>query len=190
MNKNRKIIILTLLALVVFVAVLNFAGARRLAAVDTGGNTISPIPASGSADTTTMALKKSDDGSIIWTLVKLVGALILVIAGIYGFLYLLRKMMGSRLSSNRSHRMIEVLETSFIAQKKSVSLVRFAERAVLIGITDNTMTSLAELSSDETAKLISEIKNERTGAGFKGILNSAREKYRTLNFGGTKTIDS
>jgi len=86
--------------------------------------------------------------------------------------------------------MIEVLETSFIAQKKSVSLIRFAERAVLVGVTDNSMTPLAELSSDETAKVISEIQNERTGAGFKGMLNSAREKYKTLNLGGTKTIDS
>ncbi len=190
MNKNRKIIILTLLALAVFVVALNFAGSRKLAAVDSGGNAISATSSNGSADTATMALKKSGDDSMIWSLVKLVGALILVIAGIYGFLYLLRKMMGSRLSSNRNHRMIEVLETSFIAQKKSVSLIRFAERAVLVGVTDNSMTPLAELSSDETAKVISEIQNERTGAGFKGMLNSAREKYKTLNLGGTKTIDS
>ncbi len=190
MSKNRKIIILTLLALIAFVAVLNFAGARKLGAVERSNNAITATPSDSGSNTSAVTLKKSDDSSMIWSLLKLVGALAIVVAGIYGFLYLLRKMMGSQLSSNRSHRLIEVLETNFIAQKKSVSLIRFAERAILVGVTDNSMTPLAELSSDETTKVIAEIQSDRPAAGFKGILHSAREKYRTLNFGGTKAIES
>jgi len=190
MKKNRRLIIFAVLALAAFVVVLNLAGARKISALNSGNQINRSSSTEGASDSTEVIAKKSGEGSLIWSLVRLVGALVLVVGGIYGFLYLLRKMMGSRLSSNRNHRMIEVLETSYIAQKKSVSLIRFTDRAVLVGVTDNSMTPLAELSSDETMKLLSEIQRDQGGGSFKGILTTAREKYMSINFGGKKTIES
>jgi flagellar biosynthetic protein FliO len=118
--------------------------------------------------------------SLTWSMVKLVGALAVVVVGIYGFLYILRRMMGGKLSANRTSRLIEVLETTFVAQKKSVSLVRFGDRAVLIGISEGNMTALAELGSEETTKIMAASAVEKPAPGFKNILHDAREKWLNL----------
>jgi flagellar biosynthetic protein FliO len=189
MSKPKKNIILILSALALFALALMLTGPGKISAINNGqgtGSTSLDFP-SLEADSISTAIIRSEEEPMIWSMLKLIGALVVVVAGIYGFLYLLRKMMGGRLSSNRSNRIIEVLETSYVAQKKSVSLVRFSDRAVLVGVTDNNMTPLAELSSEETAKILQEMQSEKSSAGFKNILSNAKEKYFALSAGKAKT---
>ncbi len=127
-------------------------------------------------------------GSMTMPFIKLIGALLLVVAGIYGFIYLLRRMMGGKFSANRRDNLIEVLETSYIAQKKSISLVRFADRAVLIGVGDTGINVLAELNPDETAKIIANQSLEKPVSGFKGVLKDARKSLTSLNIRKIKTL--
>jgi flagellar biosynthetic protein FliO len=130
------------------------------------------------------------DGSITLSLLKLVAALIVVVIGIYGFLYVLRKMMGSKFSGNKKSRMIDVMETAYIAQKRSVSLVRFHDRAVLVGVSDNNIQPLAELTADETAKVLAEYAEEKPAPGFKNILGDAKEKIKAWNISGLGARDN
>jgi flagellar biosynthetic protein FliO len=133
--------------------------------------------------------RKVDDGSLTGPLLKLLVALVVIVAAIYGFLYLLRRMMGVRMAGNRSSRLIEVLETTYIAQKKSISLVRYADRAVLIGVADNSVSVLAELDSETTGKIMAEIASSgKAGAGFKNILDSAKGRVRSLSAGNFKAM--
>jgi flagellar biosynthetic protein FliO len=132
-------------------------------------------------------LNKAND-SVAMSLFKLVGALLLVVIGIYGFIYVLKRMMGQKLSGNRGHSLIEVIETSFIAQKKSVSLIRFADRSVLVGVSDGGINVLAELSPDETNRILKENIVEKPSLGFKGILRDAGVRLSGFNMRGTKGI--
>ena len=129
-----------------------------------------------------------DAGSMIMPFIKLIGALLLVVAGIYGFIYLLKRMMGGKFSGNRKDNLIEVLETSYIAQKKSISLVRFADRAVLVGVGDTGINVLAELNTDETARILASYAVEKPISGFKGILKDARKSFTSLNMRKVKEL--
>jgi flagellar biosynthetic protein FliO len=106
---------------------------------------------------------------------------LIVVIGIYGFLYVLRKMMGSKFSGNRKSRMIDVMETAYIAQKRSVSLIRFHDRSILVGVSDNSIQPLAELSAEETSKILAEYAEEKPAPGFRNILGDAKEKFKSWN---------
>jgi flagellar protein FliO/FliZ len=123
----------------------------------------------------------TDSGSMVWPMVKLVLALGIVVAAIYGFLYLLRKMMGQRFSGNRSNRLVEVIETTYIAQKKSVSVLRFHDRAILVGICDGSIQRLAELGPAESAAIISDFASPNPSGKFAGVLSEARTRLKSWN---------
>ncbi len=123
----------------------------------------------------------TDSGSMVWPMVKLVLALGIVVAAIYGFLYLLRKMMGQKFSGNRSNRLVEVIETTYIAQKKSVSVLRFHDRAILVGICDGSIQRLAELDPAESAAIISDFASPNPSGKFAGVLSEARTRLKSWN---------
>lgn len=123
----------------------------------------------------------ANEESLVGPMLKLMLALVAVVGGIYGFLIVLRKMMGSKFSANKGNRLLETLETTYIAQKKSVSLIRYGEKAVLVGVADNSISVLAELSSDETKKIIAECTAGKREAGFKSVFAGAREKLKSFD---------
>lgn len=119
--------------------------------------------------------------SLAGPLIKLLLALVAVVGGIYGFLIVLRRMMGSKFSANKGNRLLETIETTYIAQKKSVSLIRYGEKAVLVGVAENSISVLAELSSDETKKIIADCSAGKREAGFQSVLAGARDKLRSFD---------
>ncbi|HHI03172.1 MAG: hypothetical protein DRP51_10850 [Candidatus Zixiibacteriota bacterium] len=124
---------------------------------------------------------KANDESLVGPLVKLLLALIVVVAGIYLFLVVLRRMMGSKFSANRGNRLLETIETTYIAQKKSVSLIRYGDKAVLVGVAENSISVLAELSKEETNEIICDCKVGKREAGFKSVFAGVREKLRSFD---------
>ncbi|MCP4704310.1 MAG: flagellar biosynthetic protein FliO, partial [candidate division Zixibacteria bacterium] len=122
-----------------------------------------------------------DEESLVGPLVKLILALVAVVGGIYGFLMVLRKMMGSKFSANKGNHQLETIETTYIAQKKSVSLIRYGEKAVLVGVADNSISVLAELDREETKKIISDYTVGKRETGFKSVFAGAREKVRSFD---------
>ena len=69
--------------------------------------------------------------------------LALVLALIYGSLYLLRRWQIGAFASAR--RQLTVLETTRLSPRQSLHLVRVGERAWLIGATDQALSLLAEV---------------------------------------------
>lgn len=120
---------------------------------------------------------------------KLGGALILVIACIYGGLFLLKKTMGKKYSTNKSNNNLEIIETTHIAPKKTLTLVRVADKAVLVGTTENNMSVLTELDETKTAELLAQMDIETEQDNFKDIISIASNKLKNLA-GGKKTASA
>jgi len=131
----------------------------------------------------------SGDGgpSLTGPVLKLIGALIVVVIGIYGFLFVLKRMMGTRFSGNRKNKLIEIVETTHLAPKKSLSLIRYGKRAVLIGIADGSITALAEIDPEEVEQMLAGTTPTRIETGFKGAFEQARDKMRGISLKSVRT---
>jgi len=191
-KKNKKL--LFIIAIILIISASFVVSRFGLVSADSGSTVNSSEKTGGlykssnetEAEPTIQPIKNE---SVAWALAKLIGALIIVTVGIYGFIYLLRRMMGQRFSGNRGNNLLEVLETTYIGQKKSISLIRFSDRAVLVGVTDTGISALAELDVDKTNKILAEIKShENQSAGFRSIFNEARSKLVNLNVKGGKSF--
>jgi flagellar biosynthetic protein FliO len=93
---------------------------------------------------------------------------------IYAAVFLLRRLSGSRLSGGRG-KTIQVIEQTYLAPKKSVCLLKLADRAVLIGITDTSINMLTELEWDSLPPEVVK-KLTQPPTGFPGFLNEAAGK--------------
>lgn len=111
-------------------------------------------------------------------LAKMASALILVVLGIYVALYLLKRIMGGRHSGNGRNDLIELLQTVHISPKKTVSLIRVADRSVLIGVAEGQISPLAELDASETAAILEREVHIETKDSFSRMLDSALNKIR------------
>lgn len=117
-------------------------------------------------------------GSLLPTMAKMVSALVLVIAGIYFGIYGLKKLSTRGSARAGKSGNLELLETTYVAPKRTISLVRVGERSVLIGVTDQNISVLSELDKDETAELLKSEPTELTQPGFASVLNSATKKIK------------
>jgi flagellar protein FliO/FliZ len=115
------------------------------------------------------------------SLFKLISALVLVVASIYGGIYLLKRMMGKKYSGNRTNSLLEVVETTYVAPKKSVSLLRVGDKAVLVGMTDSNMNMLTELTPEETSRALAAIESEPQPENFGRTLKAAMGKLRLMS---------
>lgn len=121
--------------------------------------------------------------SALPSLAKLLGALFVVVVCIYVGVFLLKKVMGKKYTGGRQSDVLEVLESSFIAPKKSVTLLRVGDKSVLVGVSENQMTVLTELDADETATILARSETEQPEtASFKNVLSTATEKIKEMRF--------
>lgn len=124
--------------------------------------------------------------SVTPSLFKIISALVIVIVCIYAGVYLLKRMMGRKYSGNRQHNLLEVIETTYVAPKKSVTLLRVAEKAVLVGMSENQITVLTELDADQTRDVLASIKPEPHPENFGSVLKMATEKIKEFGLRKTK----
>ena len=120
------------------------------------------------------------------SLIKLVSALVIVVVCIYVGVYLLRKLMGKKYSGNRRNTVLEVLETTYVAPKKSVSLLRVADKAVLVGTSENQISVLTELDPEQTREVLAAIEPETETENFGNLFKTATEKLKEISFKRTK----
>ncbi len=141
-NRSRVIAIVVILTLAI----------GGLLAIDTNqatadqSTTLTPANTDGPEE-----ISSALTGSALPSLVRMTSALVIVIACIYGGIFLLRYFMGQRRGRNGQAKVLEVLETTSVAPKKTISLIRVADKSVLVGITESGMSLLTELSPEETA---------------------------------------
>lgn len=102
-------------------------------------------------------------------------SLLLVIVVIYGTVFLMRKLTGNRLAGAGSKKSVQLIEQTYLAPKKSVCLVKLADRAVLLGMTDTQINFLTEIDWDSMPQDVHK-KVESKAVGFQSILNDAAGK--------------
>ena len=119
-------------------------------------------------------------GAIGMSIFKMLSALVVVLVCIYAGIFLLRKFLNRRYNAAGGERILQVMETAYVGQKKTVSLVRVAQKSVLIGVTDNNISVLTELSEEETAALAENTAADGEAEGFNRILKTTYERVKNM----------
>lgn len=119
--------------------------------------------------------------SSLLSLIRMISALSIVLICIYLALYLLKRIMGKRYSGGGRYNLLEVLGTICVAPKKTVSLIRVADKSVLVGMTDNQISVLTELDTAETAEIVAEHKDNKEKDRFNELLKSASHRIRQMS---------
>ena len=120
----------------------------------------------------------TDTGAPIWAIVKMLCALAVVIVVLYGGLYLLKRMMTNRRFAASQDAALEVMESAYVGPKKMVSLVRVGKKAVLIGVTDQQISMLTELTPEETTTMLAQAPKAKTSESFGQLFKRTTEKFR------------
>lgn len=119
---------------------------------------------------------------------KMISALVIVLACIYLGLALLKRLMGKGRTKSQGGDLLEVLETTYVAPKKIVSLIRVADKSVLIGVTDNQITVLTELDAVQTAEILVRPDNTAVVSDrFGSMFQTALGKFKELRSGTAST---
>ncbi|HLA40113.1 MAG TPA: flagellar biosynthetic protein FliO, partial [Candidatus Glassbacteria bacterium] len=105
-----------------------------------------------------------------------VSYVLIVIGLLILFLHLLRKFVSGPMSSTQSGPEFQMLRQYHLGQKRSVALVRFFNRLLLVGISDSGMSTLAEISDpEEVETLLAELKDKKSSRD-----GNFREIYQNL----------
>ena len=150
------------------------------------------LASSGNLDQTSVKGEQNDQAKLTYTntvlpsLLKMGAALVLVIACIYAGLYALKRLMNGRRSGDPRSGALEVLETTFVAPKKTVSLVRVADKSVLIGVSDSRISVLTELDATQTAEIIAAQTIRKESDSFKKLLTAASDRVKRIGLGRTR----
>lgn len=118
---------------------------------------------------------------------KMISALLVVVILVYGALWALKRMMGKRYNSKSGTGGLEVLQSTHVGPHKQISLVRVGKRSVLVGVTDNQITTLTELSPEETEEFVGEVAETESSASFSQMLSSATGKLKAIGLGKSQT---
>lgn len=177
MNKQtRRTIILTAVilgaAILGLVATNSLKSGRDRTAAESLGQVMQ--------DATPSQAISGDTGSPLWAIVKLLSALAIVIVALYGGLYLLKRMMTTRRTASARQAALEVIESAYVGPKKTVSLVRVGNKAVLVGVTDQQISMLTELSPAETADLLVPTPQTKSAETFAQMFKRTTDKFREM----------
>jgi flagellar protein FliO/FliZ len=100
----------------------------------------------GVAQVNASADGKTKAPSSIWILVRIVVVLALVCAGIYGVVYLLKKSSGGNAGNDPYLKNVASL---YFSPNKSVQVITLGERAYMVGVTDQAINLLGEVTDRE-----------------------------------------
>ncbi|HXL01975.1 MAG TPA: flagellar biosynthetic protein FliO [Candidatus Atribacteria bacterium] len=105
-------------------------------------------------------VSSSDGGSAL----RFIGAFLVVVAILWGFFYLMKRLTGQnlRLSSSRYMNLVDFLN---IKPNLSLYLVEVGDRVIVIAQSGNTIQEITELSKDE-------LEENASFDGFSGYLDS------------------
>jgi flagellar biosynthetic protein FliO len=179
------IVTLAVMAALVFVGVtmmkIDSADAQR----ELPGNNNATVTDNGNAtqaeqQPSVEAVQEIENPGVVGAMVKMISALALVIALVYGALYMLRRLMGRRLKGSGGNGSLEVLETTYVGQHKAISLVRVGQRSVLVGVTESQITTLTELDVEETEEILGTATQPAKAQRFSGALSGAVERLKTI----------
>ncbi len=174
MNRNRRIVWLLAAVLLMAGVGVVYGNKSDTAAVTTQSE---PTAVTGEQQEAIPSLTES----VLPSLTRIALTLCVVVAIIYLTVFLLKKLSGSRAGGTGRNKTVQVIEQTYLAPKKSVCLLKLADRAVLVGITDTSINLLTEFDWETLPSDVID-RAGRAQTGFPGILNEAAGKL----FGGRK----
>lgn len=174
---NRRLIVM-----VVVIAALSLAGLSLINIGDVNADGATALVGAEVAETVTpetQPLTAEPDPGVYSAVAKMLSALGVVILLAYGALYALRRMMGKR-HGGGSNSSLEVLQTTHVGQHKTISLVRVGQRSVLVGVTDQQISTLTELDAQETEDIVGAATVPESKDGFASLLSVATDRLKTV----------
>ena len=116
----------------------------------------------------------------LWpVMMKLAVAVLVIVAMIYITMLLARKLSLGRAGVMGGRGSLEMLERSYFAPRKFVCLMRVGKRVLLLGVSDNAINLVADVSDQEFSVLEKRKSKEKT-PGFKNYLRQAKSHFSTL----------
>ncbi len=85
---------------------------------------------------------------------KIICYLLVIALAIVLIARLMRRSIISRRGEKKSGRLVQVLESAFLAPGKTVNLVRIADRVVVVGVAQNSMNFLTEFNAEQSKRVI------------------------------------
>jgi len=111
-----------------------------------------------------------------WLVLKTFLSLVLIVALMFGFLFVVRKyLLGSRTPSqigNLGADNLKVLTSLHLQPKKAVYLVKVFNKVMLVGVSDNSIAALGEITDSEALQKLEAAESTRHGGRFAEILKS------------------
>jgi flagellar biosynthetic protein FliO len=123
------------------------------------------------------ALPLSETTSLLAAITKVTGSL-LVVVGLMLLLLHFIKRTGLGSGGSRSGSAITVLETRMVAPKKYIAIVEIAGHCLALGITDHTISRLADLGPETKDRLSPHPAQARPLSPFAGLLNRSLQAWR------------
>jgi flagellar biogenesis protein FliO len=91
--------------------------------------------------------------NLFWQTIQVVFALAITIVLLVGAVWVFKKILGFRRFPGISGGAIHILEIHYLDPKKAIALVKILDRTFIIGYADSTISTLGELTPEETAML-------------------------------------
>jgi len=79
------------------------------------------------------------------SLVKMLSSLLIVLALILLFAYLVKRFLGSRPGRWRSEPMIQLLSTTYLGPKRQISVIEVGQEYLVVGVTPNQISLITRL---------------------------------------------
>ena len=111
------------------------------------------LSAEASADTGTPSPPGVPEINLLWNSFQVILALIITLLLLVGTVWLFKKIMRFRQFPGISGGAIRIIEIHHVDPKKAIVLVKILDRVMVIGFSENSVTSLGELTREEIESL-------------------------------------
>lgn len=118
-----------------------------------------------------------DQADVVTTAIKLFSTLLLVLGIFMGSFYLLRRMV-KRDGGIRGRSVIRMIDRSYIGVKKSVALVEVPGKILVLGITDQRISLLAQIEDPVRIKELRETNVTGSPGSFSSHLSRLLTKSK------------
>jgi len=106
---------------------------------------------------------------LFFSTVKVTAALALTLVLLVALVWVMKRMMSLRNTYGIAGSDLSVLEMHHLGPKKAVALVKVLDRVLIVGVSEQSLNTLGELTPDEIEKLKAGKGNEPSG--FRNILS-------------------
>ena len=105
----------------------------------------------------TNGIYESDENApeLFWTVSRLTGSLLLIIALIYLSIYVLGKLQKKGGLVNGQKRYLQIIEKLYLSPKKAIFLVKVPGKALLLSVGHNEISMLSEIDEEYVKESIS-----------------------------------